>query len=68
VTLIESTTPVRVSMGCAFCAWRIVMSGPALEVAHFLRARAQEHVRELHPEQSPAGDLSLTLLAELGFR
>jgi hypothetical protein len=57
---------VRVSMGCQWCAWRVKMTGPALEVAHFLRARAQEHVRD--PEQSPAGDLSLTLLAELGFR
>lgn len=64
---LEPDTQVRVSMGCEYCAWRVVMTGPAYEVAQFLRARAVEHVSTRHPEKQPAGDLELAVLNELGF-
>jgi hypothetical protein len=67
VTLLANDAPVRVSMGCAWCAWRVVMSGPAFEVATFLRDRAEAHVRERHPDRAPTGDLTLAVLDELGF-
>lgn len=47
---LEPETPVRVSMGCDYCRWRVAMSGPAFEVAAFLRNLALEHVRNHHPD------------------
>ena len=64
---LEPETPVRVTMGCAYCAWRVLMTGPAFEVAVFLRGRGEAHVRDCHPDKAPAGDLELAVLHELGL-
>lgn len=64
---LEPDTPVRVTMGCEYCAWRVTMKGPAQEVAVFLRNLALEHVQGHHPEKVPAGDLDVAVLKELGF-
>ncbi|HEV8502506.1 MAG TPA: hypothetical protein VGR63_13075 [Casimicrobiaceae bacterium] len=44
---------VTVKATCRNCEWAATMTGPAGEVAVFLRARAIEHIAERHPEELP---------------
>jgi hypothetical protein len=65
--MIDENTIVRVCMTCEYCAWTAMHTGPAGEVAVFLRELAIVHVHEVHPEKVPAGDIDLTVLSDLGF-
>jgi hypothetical protein len=59
--VIDIDTVVTVTAACVACEWGATMTGPAGEVAVFLRARAIEHIADMHSESLPpdADDLPL---------
>lgn len=65
--MIDEDTRVRATLYCEYCGFSAMHTGPAFEVAEFLRAIALAHVTSLHPDKVPAGDVDLCVLRDLGF-
>lgn len=65
--MIDEDTRVRARLRCEYCAYSAEHTGPAFEVAEFLRALAIAHVTAQHPDKVPAGDVDLLVLRDLGF-